>query len=230
MRKLTTQQFRERAAARWPQYDFSQSIYTTAKTPVTFRCPAHGDVAQQPQHLANGIGCPDCGNARCGHMLTFVEFVRRARAVHGDAYRYYRSAFVNGDTPTRISCKRHGSWQQAPRSHVHQRSGCPGCASSGFDMAKPAILYYLRIDAQPCAVYKIGVTNRTVAERFTPADLQKITVLQTRRFKLGKWAKCAESQTLRTFTADRYTGSDLLSSGNSELFTRDILNLDLETK
>ena len=95
-------------------------------------------------------------------------------------------------------------------------------------MAKPAILYYLRIDAQPCAVYKIGVTNRTVADRFTPADLEKITVLQTRRFKLGKWAKCAESQTLRTFTADRYTGRDLLSSGNSELFTRDVLNLDLE--
>ncbi len=99
-----------------------------------------------------------------------------------------------------------------------------------MDYSKPAILYYLRIDAQPCPVYKIGVTARSVGERFTPADLEKITVLRTQRYRLGKWAKCAETQTLRAFTDDRYTGRDLLSSGNSELFTRDVLNLDLETQ
>lgn len=95
-----------------------------------------------------------------------------------------------------------------------------------MDLSRPAFLYYLRIDAHPCAVYKIGVTQRTVAERFTPADMRKITIIKVQRYKLGKWAKCAESQTLRAFTADRYTGRDLLSSGNSELFTRDVLQLD----
>lgn len=94
-----------------------------------------------------------------------------------------------------------------------------------FDLKKPAILYYARVDVEP-PVYKIGVSNGPFEDRYPTADRRRMTLLREFHYRLGKWAKAFERQWLMATTDDTYTGPDLLSSGNSELRTRDFLELD----
>ena len=120
------------------------------------------------------------------------------------------------------------SWDFGQRIDVHvQGQGCPECSISGFSKIKPAILYYLRITTQSSGVlYKIGVTNNTIDQRFNLKDLSIIEVLNTSDYIVGEGAYTEEQRILREFKKYRYTGPKILvSNGNTELFTRDVLEL-----
>ena len=130
-----------------------------------------------------------------------------------------------------IICPEHGAFWQSAVNHVKgNKSGCPGCAVSGFDQTKPALLYYLAISADVDKVlYKIGITNLTVNQRFPPADLARIRVIKTWAFDKGSEAADKELAVLREFMDDRYFGVDILiGAGNTELFERDVLGLDVK--
>ena len=101
-----------------------------------------------------------------------------------------------------------------------QGSGCQGCVSSGFNMWLPAILYYLSINNGEA--YKIGITNRSIKERFCNEDLAKITVISETSYELGKEAYDEEQKILKEYSMYKYKGKNLLRSGNSELFEKDI--------
>jgi len=98
---------------------------------------------------------------------------------------------------------------------------------TGFKPHKPAILYYLKV-SRPSGkpLYKIGITNRTLKLRFVPADLQKIEVLLTKRFSLGKDAWEKERLIKQENKQYKYKGKKVLRDGNTELFTTDILGMD----
>lgn len=102
---------------------------------------------------------------------------------------------------------------------------CPSCADHGFNPSLPAILYYLSIDNG--TYYKIGITNRTVTERFTNEDLQKIVILHEWHFPIGQHAYAKEQELLKLFSAYKANTTGILSSGNSEIFTLNILQLGL---
>jgi len=109
---------------------------------------------------------------------------------------------------------------------LFQGSGCPKCAPYWFQDDKPAILYYLRV-SNPFGdpLYKIGISNRTVMERF-PRDISKITILDIQHFPVGADAYAREQEILEEFDADRYDGPDILrDNGNDELFILDVLRL-----
>jgi len=94
----------------------------------------------------------------------------------------------------------------------------------GFRKDKPAILYYIAVRG----LYKIGITNRTVKQRLKQ-DYDDVRVLARKRFKIGAQAAKAERAILDFVDKQyRYTGKPVLHSGNTELFTRDILSLDTE--
>ena len=101
--------------------------------------------------------------------------------------------------------------------------------TSGFDYASPGYLYYLRVqpDSGP-PLYKIGITNNSVSDRFSNADMELITVLSQIYFDLGYDALDAEQHVLREFSGLKYQGAPILSSGNTELFEVDVLCLDHE--
>ena len=107
-------------------------------------------------------------------------------------------------------------------------SGCPACANGGFDQTKPAILYYLRVETRNHLLWKIGITNRSVEERFYGQDSRKIAVLKTWHYALGLDAKAREKDILNEFCRFGYRGRDaiLQLGGNTELFTTDVLGLD----
>ncbi len=74
-RKLTTEEFVERAQTRWNnRYSYEQTIYTTGKERVIVTCPRHGNFTiTAAYHLGDG-GCPHCAMSTEQHDLT--QFVK----------------------------------------------------------------------------------------------------------------------------------------------------------
>ena len=223
-KELTTETFIEKAkAVHGNRYDYSQVEYVNNKTSVTIICPDHGPFPQGPDSHINGeCGCPDCA----GKNVTTETFIEKAKAVHGDRYDYSQVEYVNNTTPIMIICADHGPFPQSPAVHL-VKSGCPDCAETGFNPNESAELYYVAVSTDDGDTrYKIGVTNRTVEERFLGADLARIRIVKTWRYAIGRVAAEREAEILRQYAGDRYYGPDILQSGNSELFTHDILGLD----
>ncbi len=63
--------------------------------------------------------------------MTTEEFIRRARAVHGDRYNYDLVDYVRNDKKVCIICPTHGPFWQMPFKHL-SGSGCshPECANA----------------------------------------------------------------------------------------------------
>lgn len=53
-------------------------------------------------------------------------FIQKAKWRHGDRYDYSITKYVDGNTPTKIMCKNHGVFEQAPKSHC-SGAGCRFC-------------------------------------------------------------------------------------------------------
>ncbi len=61
--------------------------------------------------------------------LTTKEFIRKARAVHGDKYDYSKVVYVGAKSKVIITCPTHGDFEQIPTSHLGG-SGCPRCSGN----------------------------------------------------------------------------------------------------
>jgi hypothetical protein len=98
--------------------------------------------------------------------------------------------------------------------------------ATGFDTTKPAIMYYLRIETVYAKAYKIGITNRSVQQRFYSEDRDKITVLNEWEYDVGLDAFNAEQEILEAHAEHTWMGEPLLRNGNTEMFSSDVLGLD----
>ena len=99
---------------------------------------------------------------------------------------------------------------------------------STFDRLKPATFYYIKI-TQPNAkaLYKIGVTNNSVHIRYKD-ECVTYKIITQKHFNIGKDALIHEKKLLKQFERSKYLGDKIFSkTGNTELFTQDILGLDL---
>ena len=203
-------------------YKYDKTKYINNKTKVIITCSEHGDFIQIPYHHLKGVGCPSCAGLK---KLTTEEFIRLAKTAHGDKYNYSKVEYLNSRAKIIITCPVHGDFEQRASTHLHG-SGCPNCAVTGFDQTKPGYLYYLKIttdDGQ--TLYKIGITNRTVNERFNLTDLNKIEILKQKQYPVGQDAYEWEQKLLKLYKQYQYKGPDILSSGNTELFTEDIVTM-----
>lgn len=218
--KLTTEEFITRAVkVHGDRYDYLGTTYKDMKTNVSVVCPIHGEFTQRPYDHLQGRGCKKCGGT---NPLTTEEFIERAKQVHKNKYDYSKSKYILNDIKVEIVCHKHGSFWQSAHAHLNG-SGCSGCSQSGFNTSKPGILYYLKITTDDNQeLYKIGITNRSVNERFRLQDLQKIEIVKQRRYENGQDAYDKEQEILKKYKRYKYNGPDVLESGNTELFTVDI--------
>lgn len=179
------------------KYDYSNTIFKSFKSKLEIVCPEHGLFLQTPMaHLKSSIGCLKCAREFIGNnrRKSTEEFVSEACDVHANKYDYTKVTYSTSETPVTIICPVHGDFEQTPGNHL-QGHGCHCCAKSGFNVNKSAILYYLEIDNG--TAYKIGITNRTVKERFSNTDLKKIKILKLEHFNLGKEALIKEQKILK---------------------------------
>ena len=225
-RALSTEAFIERSKEiHGDIYDYTHTNYVRSKQKVAIKCKEHGIFYQKPHHHLEGVGCAKCGFQK--NTSNTEEFINKAIALFGDnTYDYSSVVYVNNQTKVSIGCSTHGKFWQTPNSHL-SGNGCPYCKVGGFNPRKPGILYYLRIDRRNFdSVYKIGITNSTVEKRFSNADLSLITVIKTWSFEFGYEALFAERHILNKYKEYKYSGENILKSGNTELFTMDVLDLD----
>lgn len=209
-------------------YDYSKVEYVNSFKKIEIICKKHGSFWQDPSLHLSGRGCKKCFIEKQTDRKRKVikRFIEEAKEIHKNTYDYSKIEYLNNKTKIGIICKIHGIFWQSPNHHLHG-SGCPNCASTGFNPTKPAILYYLRVNTEKYPLYKIGITNYTINKRFSKKDLKKITVLKVFSYTLGEEALKEEKRILKKFKSYKYRGDNVLDSGgNSELFVKDILLLD----
>ncbi len=150
------------------KYDYSLVECVSSKAKVKIICPTHGVFEQKPSSHLRGAGCSRCSRNK---KKTTEEFILEAKSLHGTSnYDYSLTQYVNAKIKIKIICPAHGIFEQKPDDHVKGR-GCPSCAKSGFDHSKQGILYLLRFQKDFALFWKIGITNRTVDDRFGSESL-----------------------------------------------------------
>lgn len=207
-------------------FDFKNFSYEGTEYRSKFLCVKHNKEFVQlcASTLAGKLGCPLCITELRKTLLADdkYKFIEKAKAIHGNTYNYDKFNYIRSGIPSTIYCRVHGDFEQSPNSHLNGR-GCPSCANYGFDDSKPAILYYLSINNGEA--YKIGITNKTVEERYTLEELAIIQCMFIKYYAIGKDARLEEKRILTKFKKFKCNKS-LLKSGNTELFTEDILKTE----
>jgi hypothetical protein len=193
--------------------------YIKAKKAVLVECKkCHHQWKANPDHLMRGgTGCPKCAG-KCPEFVAkkFHEFMECHPSIvlHGK--------YMGWDKHVVLECKKcHHRWKANP-NNLMRGKGCPNCAPYGFQPDKAGICYYVRIGN----LYKIGVTNRTVAERFA-WERKEVIPIHIWHFQNGNDALVFETEILEKHRAHAYVGRRIFKAGgNDELFTCDVLGLD----
>lgn len=160
-------------------YDYSQAIFVNSKTNLNIICPKHGLFSQNPYTHLTGKGCSKCGFERRKDVnrSTTKDFIEKAIKIHGTKYKYNLVEYINSYTKVSITCPIHGVFLQKPNGHLNG-DGCKQCSledvnnnfsTSGFIKAskgKPCIFYILECWNETESFYKIGITTRSVKERY----------------------------------------------------------------
>ena len=139
------------------KYDYSKVVYVNCKKKVIIGCKTCGrEFLQTPSDHLKG-GCLKCASDERGTRcrLSTDEFIRKAKAVHGDTYDYSLVAYKTGRHKVPIICKEHHTFNMQPDNHLYGQ-GCPACAVNGYRKSVPGCLYIL-----VCGdLTKVGITNK----------------------------------------------------------------------
>ena len=132
--RLTTEKFVAKARKIHGNfYDYRKTQYTGSHEKVTILCPRHGPFRQTATDHLSSCGCKKCARDRTRKRLTSntMEFVAKARKIHGDFYDYSRTRYTRAIIAVTIICPKHGSFTQMPSIHL----GGSGCDVCGYEKA-----------------------------------------------------------------------------------------------
>jgi hypothetical protein len=128
-RRTTQKEFIEKAIISHNNfYDYSKTVYVSAKKEVVITCPIHGDFKQQPfSHYS--YGCSDCGfiRTRDKKRIPFETIRERSIERYNGFYTYENVInYENQDKHYNITCPVHGDFKQNFTDHLSGRS-CNKC-------------------------------------------------------------------------------------------------------
>lgn len=181
-------------------------------------CPAGHNWDINLSSWNKGYRCTHCS----GKKIT-LDVVRTR--IESENYILVSKEYKSAKTKLDVICPVNHAYQVNLSDWV-QGNRCPKCAKYGFQPNKPSILYYIRFDTKIGPLYKIGITNLSVKERFV-GEQTPYVVLQQENFQTGEDAYKKEQLILSEHQQYKYKGDYLLQSGNTELFTKDVLGLDI---
>jgi hypothetical protein len=151
--------------------------------------------------------------------LTQEEFLERSMAVHKDQYDYQLVEYETNKTHVSIVCPIHGIFDQRPDHHLSGQ-GCPMCSREkrlgGYTeelfrikpeiRELPGLIYFIKFESDSETFYKVGITSRSVEERFKKkGDIAHYTieVIKTKSMTLYE-AYQLEQQLLTNFSHFKY--------------------------
>ena len=204
---------------------FDLTNYKTSSSMVACVCTTcHYSWSSRASSLFRNPGCPSCNNKEGNKKLrkSFQYYSGKARKKFDGKYTYIESTFVGSKAPMVMVCPVHGRFELSMARHLvkGRSSGCPKCAVYGFNATKSAALYYLKIGDN----YKIGITNRSVDLRFNKSDKELIEGY-VQVLADGVEVREIEKEALEAYKEHLYSGPDILSSGNTEIFTENVLGI-----
>ena len=181
--QLDNKTFIERAIkVHGEKYDYSLVEYRSNKEKVKIFCKNCNDYFYQSpsSHLLGKQGCKACGVASRVKKRTKTKerFISEAIEVHGSKYSYENVIYKTAQIKILVTCPKHGVFSIQPSEHLYGK-GCRSCArelSVGFskerfeklclEKNRKAILYVLKLSNKDEVFYKIGITSRSVRERY----------------------------------------------------------------
>lgn len=161
-----------------------ESNLENSQSIINIECGIHGVFQQQANSHLCGRGCPHCAlDSRSEkNKLSFSEFVKTARSIHGEKYAYHECDYNGTTRTTRITCKKHGDFYQIPRNH-YRAEGCKECIYENKQKTtvggwsrkhfvkrsenRVARLYVIHCFDDSESFYKIGITTKSVKDRFS---------------------------------------------------------------
>lgn len=220
----TFESFKDKLCEQGRNIEIIPAEYKNKNSKFTFICKVcdHNWITTAGSLLYQESGCPVCA---LDTWLT-LDIVQDRLTNLGKKIFVY-GEYVSYQSKILCTCSDcGGEWEAKIPSLLCTGSGCPSCAKTGFDPNKPGYLYYLRITDPEGIYWKVGITNLSVKERFPVRDRNKITVLYCNRFENGNDAFQAEKNILNLYKGYRAIGLRVLKTGNTELFTKDVLQMD----
>ena len=99
-----------------------------------------------------------------------------------------------------------------------------------FQPMKPAILYYFSITINNTQVWKIGITNYTIEDRYYRRDVDRMENITIWNFKLGSEALYQESLIKKLYKKYLYIGETPFTDGTktTECFYCDIMDIEID--
>lgn len=132
MKKLTTEEFVQKAkAVHGDRYDYGKVDYASGREKILVTCLEHGEFLQKASSHLSGSGCYHCGRSETigSRKVTELEFIERARSVHGDKYDYGDLRYKGTQGKARIVCPVHGEFFQRAADHLNGH-GCVPCIAA----------------------------------------------------------------------------------------------------
>jgi protein-arginine kinase activator protein McsA len=162
------------------RYDYSLTIFQNTHKHVTIICKKHGSFSQPARSHIKGAGCKLCKYGSTD------EFIFKAKALHGETYRYDNTQYKAWDKNLTIICQIHGQFSQKPAHHL-RGSGCPKCGFNKIRKSKIGNLeqWLLRARSTHGEKYDYSKVNYSSA-------LQKVTIICKEH---GEFSQRAESHT-----------------------------------
>lgn len=109
------------------RFSYEKAVYVNHKTKVKITCKKHGVFEQRADNHLQGKGCQKCttDSKKAGK----TDFVKNAKAIHGNKYKYGKVYYKNNRLKVIIVCPLHGDFKQSPGNHLKGK-GCPVCRES----------------------------------------------------------------------------------------------------
>ena len=127
---FTTEKFVERSKrVHGDKYGYKEVDYTGIRDKVKIFCHSCEEYYQQkPLYHLQGRGCYKC--VRRQQRLTIEEFIKKAKKIHGDKFKYNKTDYVTAKTFVEIFCKKCNKlFMQTPICHLNG-NGCKVCGGS----------------------------------------------------------------------------------------------------
>jgi len=215
------------------KYDYSLVEYRGSQEKVIIVCKEHGEFHQTPNNHLRGGKCYHCTTEH-NNKVRVARFTKQfhelAQKVHGREYDYSEYIYVNTKTKGKIICSLHGPFMQTPDCHITKKAGCRTCAHNlaaarnGIKLYynKPTVLYKVKILHNDVVYWKIGITTKTKRPLDRFHKTEDVTVSDLIYYKTGEEAYTKEQELLFRYRDFKYLGENIIKSGNSELFTKEV--------
>ena len=204
------------------KYNYEKTDYHSCYDKITVTCPFHGDFIQEASKHISGHGCQKCSNERIGNSKKSnkYNFIEKSNLSHNNKYNYSKVEYNKAKEKVTIICPEHGEFEQTPSNHIKGK-GCPTCKaenSSIFNVRwledhpnqtkRTVILYLIKIESNNESFLKLGLTNRSVKQRFQYGlNLYEYETLREEEISIQN-AILIEQEAKNEYKSSKYTPKD----------------------